>query len=59
MSGITDRDFEKAIGSTDAAFIRGKMGVEKGNKFIQDVHNKLHMSETHRKCGYDIPKDKR
>jgi len=48
--GILDRDFEKAIGSTEAALIRGKMGIDKGNKFIQDTHNAI--NGTHY-SGYD------
>ena len=50
--GITNRNFEEAIGSTEAARIRGIMGVDKGNKFIQDTHNKLYNGHH---CGYDIP----
>lgn len=51
--GILDRDFEKAIGGTEAAQIRGKMGIDKGNKFIQDLHNNVHKGN---KCGFDKPK---
>lgn len=50
---ILDRDFEKAIGSTDAAKIRGKIGIDKGNKFIQDTWNKVYNGN---RCGYDKPK---
>lgn len=48
--GILNRDFEKAIGSSQAATIRGKMGVDKGNKFIQDTHNKVNGT---RYAGYN------
>lgn len=51
--GITDRNFEKAIGSTEASLIRGKMGVDKGNKFIQDTHNHIYKGN---RCGFDKPK---
>jgi len=51
--GIFTKDFEKAIGSTEAALIRGKMGIDNGNKFIQDMHNKVYNGH---KCGYDKPK---
>lgn len=54
--GIFDKDFEKAIGSTEAAFLRGKMGTDKGNKFIQDNWNKVHAGSNWRKCGFDNPK---
>ena len=50
---IINRDFEKAISSNDAALIRGEMGIDKGNKFIQDTWNKVHNGH---KCGYDKPK---
>lgn len=49
--GILDRNFEKAIGSTEAALIRGKMGTEKGNQFIQDTHNRVYNGHH---CGYDV-----
>ena len=52
MDNIADRDFEKAIGSTQAAYIRGKMGTDRGNKFIQDAWNKIHNGN---KCGFDKP----
>lgn len=51
---IFDRDFEKAIKSTDAARLRGKIGAEKANFFIQEIHNKLYMPKNIRKCGFDI-----
>ena len=50
--GVFDRDFEKAIGSMEAATIRGKMGADKGNKFIQDTWNNFHKPNG-RKCGFD------
>lgn len=40
--GIFNKDFEKAIGSSQAAQIRGKMGVTKGNQFIKQQHNTYH-----------------
>lgn len=51
--GMLNRDFEKAIGSSEAALIRGKMGIDKGNKFIQDTHNKVYNGH---KCGFNKPK---
>lgn len=51
--GILDKDFERAMGSTEASLIRGKMGVEKGNRFIQDTWNKVNAGSNWRKCGYD------
>lgn len=50
MEGILDKDFGKAVASTDASLIRGKMGVDKGNKYIQDINNKFH-DRNH--CGFD------
>lgn len=51
--GITNRSLEQAIGSTEAAALRGKIGVEKGNKLIQELHNSVHHSSNERHCGYD------
>lgn len=51
--GIYDKDFEKAITSTEAAYLRGKMGVKKGNRFIQNQWNSVHAGPNWRKCGYD------
>ena len=51
---IADRDLEKAITSTEAMEIRGKMSVKRGNKFIQEVHNSLHHPSNERHCGYDL-----
>ena len=51
--GITDRDLEKAIGSTEASFIRGKMGIKEGNRYIQELHNNLFHKKSSRHCGYD------
>jgi hypothetical protein len=53
MNKITDKDFGSALGSSSAAVIRGKMGVDKGNKYIQNIHNTLHSSKFSRKCGFD------
>lgn len=53
MSRITDKDFGEALKSDDAATIRGKMGIERGNRYIQKIHNDLHSSRNSRKCGYD------
>tara|TARA_R110000822_G_scaffold152112_5_gene291309 strand:+ start:2090 stop:2251 length:162 start_codon:yes stop_codon:yes gene_type:complete len=53
MKRITDKDFGSALESTDAARIRGKIGVDRGNKYIQSIHNNLHGSKNSRKCGYD------
>jgi len=53
--GILDKDFEKAISSSEASIIRGKMGADKGNKFIQDTWNKVNARSNWRKCGYDKP----
>lgn len=50
---ITNKSLEKAISSTEAAKIRGKLGIEKGNKFIQEIHNKLHHGKGSRHSGYD------
>lgn len=38
---LYNKNFQDAIASTDASFIRGKMGIDKGNKFIQDSYNKI------------------
>ena len=51
--GITDKNFEKALHSSEAAKIRGEMGHKAGNKFIQEVHNMMHMPSNARKCGFD------
>ena len=51
---ITDRNLEKAIGSIEAAEIRGRMGAERGNKVIQELHNSIHHSSNERHCGYDL-----
>jgi len=51
--GILDRNFENAIGSMEAAEIRGKMGIKEGNKFIQNTWNSVHASPNWRKCGFD------
>ena len=48
--GMFDKDFDSAIKSTDAVYIRGKMGVDKGNKFIQDTYNKVRGTNY---CGYN------
>ena len=53
MGRITDKDFGSALGSSDAARIRGKMGVKRGNRYVQKLHNDLHRSPNSRKCGYD------
>jgi hypothetical protein len=53
MGRITDKDFGSALGSSDAALIRGKMGTDKGNKYVQRLHNDLHGSRNRRKCGFD------
>lgn len=53
--GILDRDFEKAISSMEASEIRGRMGTDKGNKFVQDLWNKVNAGSNWRKCGYDKP----
>lgn len=39
-----NKNFQDAIASSDAASIRGKMGVDAGNKFIQDSYN--HVNKT-------------
>ena len=49
MENILDRDFNKAIDSTQASIIRGKMGQVKGNKYIQDLNNKAN-NRNH--CSY-------
>jgi hypothetical protein len=50
--GILNRDFEKAIKSSQADKIRSKIGVDKGNKLIQDLNNNYNKrSGSH--CGYD------
>lgn len=54
--GIFDRDFEKAIGSTEAALIRGKLGTDKGNEYIQKQWNNINAGPNWRKCGYDRKK---
>lgn len=51
--GITDRNFEKAIGSMEAASIRGKMGIKEGNRFIQNTWNQVNAGHNFRKCGFD------
>lgn len=48
--GLYDKDFQSAIASTDAATIRAKMGVDKGNKFIQDSYNSINGTNY---CGFD------
>ena len=48
--GILDKDFEKAIGSMEAAKLRRKMGIKEGNKFIQTINNVIH---NRKHCGYD------
>lgn len=48
--GILDRDFEKAIGSMEAAKLRGEMGHKKANKLIQTLNNTTH---NRNRCGYD------
>lgn len=48
-----NKSFEKAISSTEAAIIRGKMGVNNGNKFIQDTYNAINGKNY---CGYDKKK---
>ncbi|MCK9544359.1 MAG: hypothetical protein M0R03_20255 [Novosphingobium sp.] len=55
--GITNRNFEEALKSTEAACLRGKLGYKKANYMIQEIHNKLYMSKNHRKCGFDLDRD--
>ena len=48
--GILNKDFEQAISSDQASRIRGKMGIDKGNTFIQGINNKFH---NRKHCGFD------
>ena len=45
-----NKSFQDAIASNQAASIRGKMGVDKGNKFIQDTYNAINNKNY---CGYN------
>ena len=45
-----NKNFQDAIASSQAANIRGKMGVDKGNRFIQDTYNAINNKNY---CGYN------
>lgn len=51
--GITNRDLGKAISSTEAAKLRGRVGVNAGNKIIQDLHNSLYHKNGNKHIGYN------
>ncbi len=45
-----NKDFEEAIASSEAGYLRSKIGVTRANKFIQDTYNAI--NGTHY-CGFD------
>lgn len=46
--------FTEVMRSSDAAYLRGKMGVNRANKFIQDSYNAVHGTKY---CGYNNDDD--
>ena len=48
MSSKSEK-FEKFMSSSLAARVRGKMGVEKGNRFLQEGFNKVNNTNF---CGF-------